>query len=184
MMRTRQVCQPIFRIEKKPVAPKVQKIEDEPVDIVMIDDKTDDPVEDIQINFAGNEDKFKKAEDFWKFIDGINWRDRSQLPGSGSPMYKHNKCDISNLSVASTQSIKKFFWKYFNELKKVFEEGNIFDSLERELTDREKNELISHIIAKGQLYYATIMKEPYFSGALVAKSSTEDDFESFLHILK
>ena len=170
-MRTRQVCKPIFSIEKKAEAPpKIQK-KHEAVDIAMIDDKVEDPVTDIEFNFTCNKDKFKTPEEFWKFVDEIGWKDRSQ----GT-----NHCSaFDDINVASFNSFKKHFWKYFNELKEVFEEKNIFDSLERELDEKERDALISHIIAKGQIYYATIMKEPYFCGALVGRIPSDDDFYDF-----
>ena len=177
MMRTRQLCKPIFSIEKKADTPKVQKTNNEAVDIVLIDDKVEDPVEEIELNFTGNKDQFTTAEKFWKFIDELNWRDRSQ--GSRS-----RPDAIEELNVASLNSFKNYFWKYFDELKSVFEEKNIFDSLERELEEDEQNALLSHIIAKGQVYYATIMKEPYFCGALVGKFHRDDDFDNFIIYVK
>jgi hypothetical protein len=171
MMRTRQVCKPIFSIEKKvDTPPKVQKT-NEAVDIVVIDDKAEEPVTEIEFNFTCNKDKFTTPEKFWKFIDEIGWKDRSQ--GRNDYLF------TGDLNQASLKSFQKHFWKYFNELKEVFEEKHIFDSLERELDDDDQNALISHIIAKGQIYYATIIKEPYFSGALVGRTHSDDDFDDF-----
>lgn len=170
-MRTRQVCKPIFSVEKKIETPlKIYKT-NEAVDIVVIDDKAEDPVVDIEFNFSCNKDNLATPEKFWKFIDEIGWKDRSQ--GGNDHLFS------VDLNQASLKSFKNHFWKYFNDLKKVFEEKNIFDSLERELDDDDQNALISHIIAKGQIYYATIMKEPYFSGALVGKTYSDDDFDDF-----
>ena len=169
-MRTRQVCKPIFSIEKKEEAPQIQK-KHEAVDIVMIDDKVEDPVEEIELNFTCNKDQFTSAEKFWKFINEIEWKDRSQ---------GRNHCSsFDDMNMASMKSFQKYFKKYFTELKEVFEKKNIFDSLERELHEDEQNALLSHIIAKGQIYYATIMKEPYFCGALVGRTPNNDDFYDF-----
>ncbi len=181
-MRTRQVCKPIFSIEKKvDVQPKIQKTNEQAVDIVVIDDKAEDPVVDIELNFAGNKDQFKTPEKFWKFIDELDWKDRS----TDDMKHKRDICDLfDELNMASQKSFKDYFWKYFNELMEVFEDRGIFDSLERELEHDERKELISHIVAKGQVYYATIMKEPYFCGALVGKHSRDDDFVDFTCFLK
>lgn len=185
MMKSRKLCKPIFFIEKKEVVEPPHMI-NEPMDIIVIDDKINDPVEDIDLNFAGNTDVFETPDKFWQFIDLLEWRDLSQIPKryNWQTTVNNKAPNFNELSIASVQSFKNHFGKYFNELKDLITEKGVFSSLERELTDQEQNALLSHIVAKGQIYYATIMSEPYFCGALVSKNKAHDDFEDFLKYIK
>ena len=189
MKTTRRIAKPIFFIaKKKGIVPPKPVMIDEPMDIVLIDDHSDDSIDEIELNIAGNNDQFKTPIDFWTFIDGLKWKDMAELP---NPSYrnrwhrKENKNPpTGDFSMASWKSFKHHFWKYFNELKALFEEKGVFSSLERELNYFDQNKLLSHIIAKGQVYYATILSEPWFCGALVGKTTTQDDFDDFVKYLK
>ena len=159
------------------------------MDIVLINDHSDESIEEIELEFAENKDEFESPTEFWNWIDGLNWEDLSQIINNGrhrknGQKYRNVKPPFYKLNMASINSLKKHFWKYFNNLKAVFEEKNVFRSLERELDDYQKNKLLSHIVAKGQVYYATIMSEPYFCGALVSKNSANDEFDDFLRFMK
>jgi hypothetical protein len=187
MMQTRKIAEPIFFIKKDVVIVDTKPvIADEPLDVVLIDDHSDESIEEIELNFAENQNEFETPEQFWEWIDKLGWKDKSALP---APRWRYGsrenkRPNLCNLNIASLQGLKEHFWRYFNELKKVFEEKGVFGSLERELQEYEKNQVFSHIIAKGQIYYATIKSEPYFCGALVSKNKSNDDFDDFLKHIK
>jgi hypothetical protein len=186
MMATRRLAKPIFVI-KKNVEPAPQpKIIDEPMDIVIIDDQSDESIDEIELNFKGNIDVFLDPTAFWEKLDSLKWKDFSELPQPHNRWgQKQNKpLQFDEYSVASVTSFKKHFWKYLNDLREVFTEKGVFSSFERELNEYEQTQLLSHIVAKGQIYYATILSEPYFCGALVSKDKTKDEFEDFVKHIK
>ena len=178
-MAARRLAKPIFTIEKEDAVeqPKKHIAQEEAMDIVLINDHSDESIEEIELVFAANKNQFESPAKFWNWIDELKWKD---IRWRYSHHYRNNVPKLNDFNIASIKSLKKHFWKYFNDLKTLFEEKNVFGSLERELTDYEKNQLISHIVAKGQVYYATIMSEPYFCGALVSKKSSSDEFDDFL----
>lgn len=179
----RRLAKPIFSSDKNvtKIAAPMKQIIDAPMDIVLLDDE-DESVEEIELHIAGNVNVFDSPEKFWQHIDDMGWKDRSSLPKSRNRWYGRNvntgpKKD--SMSISSAEAFDKYCNKYYLELKALFEEKNVFESLERVLQDGETCQLLSHILAKGQVYYATIMSEPYFCGALVAKSPENDEFEDF-----
>jgi hypothetical protein len=95
---------------------------------------------------------------FWHFIQSLNWRDRSDGPVNGSA--------IQNLQGDDRSMFKQFFSKYLEELRTAFKAKKFFTGFG--IKDKKvEDDILSHVIARGQEFYVPVLDDPIFAEYLV-----------------
>ena len=144
------------------------------VDINITNDAVD--AEDIDLVIPGDEPV--NVEGFWEFIDNLDWKDRAM-----NERYTTIATNIlQKVGTVKKESIKTHMWNYINELKERFESEGTWDLLEaqcRKLHAHEQNALLSHVVARGQIYYVNMKADPVFACGLVGKECNRDVFKNF-----
>ena len=140
------------------------------IDIVLDDDSS---IEEIELNINDNICAVNSDVDFWKIVAKCKWTDR---PGSNTWGAKQVMRDMTS---ASRSSFKEYCKKYENLLRTAVEEVSAFGILDRVLTSSEESALLSHVIGRGEVIYASISADPYFIGGFVAANKNNDTFVSF-----
>jgi len=112
--------------------------------------------------------------EFWEFITSIKWVNKT--PGGST----RPRDVLKDSSPERKQSIKTFMEAEIAKLKDIFEESAVWHLTERDLNDNEKTALMSHIVARGQVFYVSMKKDPVFAAGLVGNTSNADAFLNFM----
>lgn len=116
-------------------------------------------------------------EKFWAWIGRIGWTDRTD----GNPTMRGRQA-IRALSPSARTEMMKVYTTLFESMK---------DNLDQflsgyDMSDANRNSLISHVIAKGEEFYVAAVADPEFVGYLISDanaSASHNEFVDFGELL-
>jgi len=123
-------------------------------------------------------DILQSQEKFWDFVALLNWRDRSEDPNF-STQSAANK--LLRLSISDRDRFRNWLNEFIDELIALIDEKGLFPNLGPE----QKRAFCSHIIGKGQIFYAMTVSDCNETGSFGFASYLADsnDYRNMLAIL-
>jgi hypothetical protein len=103
-------------------------------------------------------------EKFWNEVDKLYWRDRSDSVMQIAGVQNSLK---SKYSTEDLETYRAYLRKYMDDLKTMMVEGGQNGDI---LSDR----ILSHIVGKGQLFYAAVSDDPDFAMYLIVDDEDND----------
>ena len=118
---------------------------------------------------------------FWHKIGSLNWRDLSDgkmsIPASRNALYK-------DMSSESIDAFKKYLETYVEDLREIMESAGIIGSYPIFDDENQIRAFLSHIIARGELYYSSIYTSPEISGYLIPSNPSDPpEYQSLYQIV-
>lgn len=128
----------------------------------------------IESNLKNNK-KLKTEEDFWIYIDKLQWVDKSD--GYVSIYQKHSLLQSELGSEIS--EFKEKLDHYVNYLKlKYITQGHYFVKSSVDTEQNKKiNAFLSHVVARGQIFYSAVYDDPLFADYLIELSEYQDLYQ-------
>lgn len=124
-----------------------------------------------------NQKKLNKPEDFWEYIEKLEWKDKSDelININGKRRL------LRSLLEDEIIEFKKQTEKYMEELRShLILSGKYFVRASSDQEENKKiNAFLSHIIAKGQIFYSGVNDDPAFVDYIWDSSEYQDFLACF-----
>lgn len=117
-------------------------------------------------------------EQFWNYVESMNWRDRTDEPNFNLALKKQN---FRRLSIADQEAFADFLTHCVNALNEVLISKNFFGALEDET---ERKAICSHIVGRGSIFYAMTMEDPGFAMHLVPENLSKKEYFDMMELIK
>jgi hypothetical protein len=179
----------ILKNKKKPITLStpsaidvfIQDLHDELEDI-------EDEAIDMSINKVGRVEQIEQVkekpidtklisseEKFWEYIEKLRWTDKSDRVISPNFIKAKIRSDLNDADLAA---FKQYLNKNMETLSNKLQlEGvfalPLFNSSDPN-SEKNKKDLLSHIVARGSIIYSSICEDPAFANYLVGEDSSPD----------
>src|ERR1700678_2467225 len=119
-----------------------------------------------------------KLESFWEYINILQWTDKSDGFVNISNIDK-----LLKLLRANIFNFNKIFNLHLTKLKRVYVQSNHF-FIKNELSDIKIKSFLGHIIAKGYIFYLSVLNYLQFSDYLINDNEYRDIYSicQFLYL--
>jgi hypothetical protein len=129
------------------------------------------------------ESRISTEEKFWEYIDELIWADKDDKNISPIFMKAKMRSDLNNTDL---EKFKEFLDKNVETLEAKFTlhgifAGNMFTNVEN--GNKNKKDLLSHIVAKGSVTYSLMYEDPPFALYLVGEDVASSNYQSLYDCL-
>jgi len=117
--------------------------------------------------------KIKNTDDFWKYVEKLQWTDKSDGKINFIQKKEYLLAELGELG-----NFRSYLEKFVNILEEKFLSAKI-PFVTRTVNPKEKREIrafLSHIIAKGNIFYSAVYQDLIFANYLIETMDYQDVF--------
>jgi hypothetical protein len=124
-------------------------------------------------------------EQFWNYLESLQWRDRSDH--IMAPQYVRAKIR-SDLNNADIVQFRQYLGNHMNSLgtrlsdfgpsHQNFFACPLFATADPTVGDKNKRDFLSHVIARGQVFFVAVTEDPGFAEYLLGETPQTSEFQS------
>lgn len=175
-MKQRKPTPPIFDTDDLNQVPDIinplPKLQPMDIQVGDSDDDSSSSFEEITLNPI-DKPTLADVDKFWEFIAKFGWQDKPRLTQT---IKNRVTTSFGQLNQINKDTFNKHIKNFKKKLNRVIKSKKLYDKFSRKLGYVEMENLLLHVIMRGQSFYETILDDPSPIGYLVGKTAADDEF--------